>query len=61
MRQAGVLQIDVTAASLDRAAGLVCAYDPENDHPRDVVRSILEAMAAHPCPSREKEAQRPVV
>lgn len=43
--QAGALSHSpvVTRASLDKAAHLLCAYDPENDHPRDVVLAILEA------------------
>ena len=41
-RQAGAIS-QFTEVSLDKAARLLCAYDPENDHPRDVVLAILEA------------------
>jgi hypothetical protein len=48
------ITIEVTQASLDRAAVLVSSYDAEHHHPKDVVRAILGAMRARRRSFRDK-------
>ena len=55
-RQAGALS-QFREVSLDKVADLLCAYDPENDHPRGVVFAILEAMVGLPQSVRDRVAR----
>ena len=56
------LTIEVTEASLEKGAVLLSTYDRDEHHPKDVVRSILQAMRADPqCRGKTVRNRRPAV